>query len=85
LLAKRAIEKGLETKEWVKTSLAPGSRVVENYLKKADLLDSLNKLGFNIVGYGCTTCIGNSGPLEDKYVKEINERDLVVSSILSWK
>ena len=83
LLAKRAIEKGLETKEWVKTSLAPGSRVVENYLKKADLLDSLNKLGFNIVGYGCTTCIGNSGPLEDKYVKEINERDLVVSSILS--
>jgi aconitate hydratase len=83
LLAKRAIEKGLATKEWVKTSLAPGSRVVENYLKKADLLDSLNKLGFNIVGYGCTTCIGNSGPLEDKYVKEINERDLVVSSILS--
>jgi aconitate hydratase len=83
LLAKRAVEKGLATKEWVKTSLAPGSRVVENYLKKANLLASLNKLGFNIVGYGCTTCIGNSGPLEDKYVKEINDRDLVVSSILS--
>ncbi len=83
LLAKRATEKGLTTKEWVKTSLAPGSRVVENYLKKANLLDSLNKLGFNIVGYGCTTCIGNSGPLDDKYIKEINERDLVVSSILS--
>jgi len=83
LLAKKAIEKGLETKEWVKTSLAPGSRVVENYLKKSKLLEPLNKLGFNIVGYGCTTCIGNSGPLDDKYVKEINDRDLVVSSILS--
>ena len=83
LLAKNALEKGLEAKEWVKTSLAPGSRVVENYLKKANLLDSLNKLGFNIVGYGCTTCIGNSGPLEDKYIKEINDRDLIVSSILS--
>jgi aconitate hydratase len=83
LLAKKAIEKGLETKEWVKTSLAPGSRVVENYLKKSELLEPLNKLGFNIVGYGCTTCIGNSGPLDDKYVKEINDRDLVVSSILS--
>ena len=83
LLAKNAIEKGLSTKDWVKTSLAPGSRVVENYLKKADLLDSLNQLGFNIVGYGCTTCIGNSGPLDEKYVKEINDRDLVVSSILS--
>ena len=66
LLAKNAIEKGLSTKDWVKTSLAPGSRVVENYLKKADLLDSLNQLGFNIVGYGCTTCIGNSGPLDEK-------------------
>ena len=83
LLAKNAIQKGLSTKDWVKTSLAPGSRVVENYLKKADLLDSLNQLGFNIVGYGCTTCIGNSGPLDEKYVKEINDRDLVVSSILS--
>jgi aconitate hydratase len=83
LLAKRAVERGLVTKEWVKTSLAPGSRVVENYLKKANLLDSLNKLGFNIVGYGCTTCIGNSGPLDNEYVKEINDRDLVVSSILS--
>ncbi len=83
LLAKRAVERGLATKEWVKTSLAPGSRVVENYLKKANLLDSLNKLGFNIVGYGCTTCIGNSGPLDNEFVKEINDRDLVVSSILS--
>jgi aconitate hydratase len=83
LLAKRAVERGLATKEWVKTSLAPGSRVVENYLKKANLLDSLNKLGFNIVGYGCTTCIGNSGPLDNEYIKEINDRDLVVSSILS--
>ena len=83
LLAKNALEKGLETKEWVKTSLAPGSRVVENYLKKANLLDSLNNLGFNIVGYGCTTCIGNSGPLDDKYIKEISDRDLIVSSILS--
>ncbi|MEK9977073.1 MAG: aconitate hydratase AcnA, partial [Gammaproteobacteria bacterium] len=83
LLAKNAVEKGLTTKDWVKTSLAPGSRVVENYLRKAGLQESLDKLGFNIVGYGCTTCIGNSGPLEDKYVKEINDRDLVVSSILS--
>ncbi len=83
LLAKNALDKGLATKEWVKTSLAPGSRVVENYLKKANLLDSLNDLGFNIVGYGCTTCIGNSGPLEDSYIKEINDRDLIVSSILS--
>ena len=83
LLAKNALAKGLETKEWVKTSLAPGSRVVENYLKKANLLDSLNNLGFNIVGYGCTTCIGNSGPLDDKYIKEISDRDLIVSSILS--
>ena len=83
LLAKNAVEKGLTTKDWVKTSLAPGSRVVENYLRKAGLQESLDKLGFNIVGYGCTTCIGNSGPLEEKYVKEINDRDLVVSSILS--
>jgi len=83
LLAKNAIEKGLTTKDWVKTSLAPGSRVVENYLRKAGLQESLDKLGFNIVGYGCTTCIGNSGPLEEKYVKEINDRDLIVSSILS--
>ena len=83
LLARNAIEKGLSTKDWVKTSLAPGSRVVENYLRKANLLDSLNHLGFNIVGYGCTTCIGNSGPLDESYVKEINDRDLIVSSILS--
>tara|TARA_Y100000768_G_scaffold382531_1_gene363061 strand:- start:5809 stop:8394 length:2586 start_codon:yes stop_codon:yes gene_type:complete len=83
LLAKNALQKGLATKKWVKTSLAPGSRVVENYLKKAKLLEPLNTLGFNIVGYGCTTCIGNSGPLQDKYIKEINDRDLIVSSILS--
>ena len=83
LLARNALDNGLATAEWVKTSLAPGSRVVENYLKKANLLDSLNNLGFNIVGYGCTTCIGNSGPLEEKYIKEISDRDLIVSSILS--
>ena len=83
LVAKKAVEHGLNVKEWVKTSLAPGSRVVENYLKQADLLTYFDKLGFNIIGYGCTTCIGNSGPLDTKYVEEINNKDLVVSSILS--
>ncbi len=83
LLAKNAIERGLQKKEWVKTSLAPGSKVVENYLKKADLLKYFNILGFNIIGYGCTTCIGNSGPIEDKYVKEINDNDIIASSVLS--
>ena len=83
LVAKKAVEHGLNVKEWVKTSLAPGSRVVENYLKQANLLTYFDKLGFNIIGYGCTTCIGNSGPLDAKYVEEINNKDLVVSSILS--
>ena len=83
LLAKNAIEKGLNKKTWVKTSLAPGSKVVENYLRKADLLKYFNKLGFNIIGYGCTTCIGNSGPIDEKYVKEINDNDIVASSVLS--
>ena len=83
LVAKKAVEHGLNVKKWVKTSLAPGSRVVENYLKQANLLKYFDKLGFNIIGYGCTTCIGNSGPLDNKYVDEINNQDLVVSSILS--
>jgi len=83
LLAKKAVEKGLMVKDWVKTSLAPGSRVVKNYLEKAKLLEYFDKLGFNIVGYGCTTCIGNSGPLKQSYVEEIAKHDLVVSSILS--
>jgi len=83
LLAKKAVEKGLKVKEWVKTSLAPGSRVVKNYLEKAELIEYFDKLGFNIIGYGCTTCIGNSGPLKDKYVEEIANKDLIVSSILS--
>ena len=83
LLAKNAIEKGLNRKTWVKTSLAPGSKVVENYLRKADLLKYFNELGFNIIGYGCTTCIGNSGPIDEKYVKEINDNDIVASSVLS--
>ena len=83
LLAKKAVEKGLKVKEWVKTSLAPGSRVVKNYLEKAKLIEYFDKLGFNIIGYGCTTCIGNSGPLKDKYVEEIANKDLIVSSILS--
>lgn len=83
LLAKKAVELGLEVKPFVKTSLAPGSRVVTNYLKKADLLKYLEKLGFYVVGYGCTTCIGNSGPLADNIVKQITDNDLVVASILS--
>ncbi len=83
LVAKKAVELGLSAKNWVKTSLAPGSRVVKNYLEQAGLLDYFDKLGFNIIGYGCTTCIGNSGPLDDNYVREINDNDLVVSSILS--
>ena len=83
LLAKNAIDKGLNKKTWVKTSLAPGSKVVENYLRKADLLKYFNELGFNIIGYGCTTCIGNSGPIDEKYVKEINDNDIVASSVLS--
>ncbi len=83
LLAKKAVERGLEVKPWVKTSLAPGSQVVTDYLLKAGLQDDLDKLGFDLVGYGCTTCIGNSGPLPEKISKAINEADLVATSVLS--
>ena len=83
LLAKKAVEAGLERKPWVKTSLAPGSKVVTDYLDRAGLTEPLSKLGFDLVGYGCTTCIGNSGPLPEEISKEIEERDLVVASVLS--
>ncbi len=83
LVAKRAVEKGLTAKPWVKTSLAPGSRVVIDYLEKAELIEPLKKLGFHNVGFGCTTCIGNSGPLPEPVVKAIEEGDLVVSAVLS--
>ncbi len=83
LLAQKAVEKGLSRKPWVKTSLAPGSRVVTSYLEKSGLLDSLEKLGFNVVGYGCTTCIGNSGPLPPAVSAAVTEGDLVVCSVLS--
>ncbi len=83
LLAKNAIEKGLQTKPYVKTSLAPGSRVVTDYLEQAGLLEPLAELGFNLVGYGCTTCIGNSGPLPGEVVKAITKGDLVAAAVLS--
>jgi aconitate hydratase len=83
LLAKKAVEKGLTTKPWVKTSLAPGSKVVTEYLERAGLDTYLDKLGFNLVGYGCTTCIGNSGPLPDEISKVVNDADLAVVSVLS--
>ena len=83
LLAKKAVERGLTRKPWVKTSLAPGSKVVTDYLNKAGLDPYLDQLGFNLVGYGCTTCIGNSGPLPDEISAEISERGLVVASVLS--
>ena len=83
LLAKKAVEMGLDVKPWVKTSLAPGSKVVTEYLERAGLTEPLNKLGFDLVGYGCTTCIGNSGPLPEEISKEITERDLAVCSVLS--
>jgi len=83
LLAKKAVEKGLTAKPWVKTSLAPGSKVVTEYYKKAGLTDSLDKLGFQLVGYGCTTCIGNSGPLADEISAAVNEGDLAVTAVLS--
>jgi len=73
LLARKAVEKGLTVKPYVKTSLAPGSRVVTDYLEKANLLEPLSALGFDLVGYGCTTCIGNSGPLDEPVVEAINE------------
>src|SRR5438105_14222969 len=83
LLAKKAVEKGLTVPPWVKTSLAPGSKVVRDYLEKAGLLPYLEKLKFHIVGYGCTTCIGNSGPLPKEVSEVIEEKDLVVASVLS--
>jgi aconitate hydratase len=83
LVAKKALEKGLKVKPWVKTSLAPGSKVVTEYLEATDLQDSLDALGFNLVGYGCTTCIGNSGPLPQHISDAINAGDLVVASVLS--
>ena len=83
LLARKAVEKGLTTKPWVKTSLAPGSQVVTDYLAKAGLQPYLDRLGFNIVGYGCTTCIGNSGPLPDPIAAAVEEGNLVVAAVLS--
>ena len=83
LLAKKALEKGLDVKPYVKTSLAPGSRVVTEYLKQADLIDPLTQLGFNVVGYGCTTCIGNSGPLPGEVAKAVTGSDLVTAAVLS--
>jgi aconitate hydratase len=83
LLAKKAVERGLQTPPWVKTSLAPGSKVVTDYLAKAGLMPYLEKLKFNLVGYGCTTCIGNSGPLPTEISQAIDEKDLVVASVLS--
>ncbi|MFZ0734154.1 MAG: aconitate hydratase AcnA [Candidatus Sulfotelmatobacter sp.] len=83
LLAKKAVEKGLTVPVWVKTSLAPGSKVVRDYLEKAGLMPYLEKLKFHLVGYGCTTCIGNSGPLPEEVSKAIDEKELVVASVLS--
>ena len=83
LLAKKAVEKGLNVKPWVKTSLAPGSQVVTDYLEKAGLNSYLDQLGFNLVGYGCTTCIGNSGPLADNIVSAIQKENLYAVSVLS--
>jgi len=83
LVAKKAVEKGLTRKPWVKSSLAPGSKVVTEYLNAAGLTPYLDQLGFNLVGYGCTTCIGNSGPLPDEIAHVIREKNLVVCSVLS--
>jgi len=83
LLARKAVAKGLRSKPWVKTSLAPGSKVVTDYFDKAGLTKDLNELGFDLVGYGCTTCIGNSGPLDPDISKAINEADLAVTAVLS--
>ncbi|MEC7376898.1 MAG: aconitate hydratase AcnA, partial [Pseudomonadota bacterium] len=83
LIAQKAVAKGLKTKPWVKTSLAPGSKVVTDYLRVGGFQDDLNELGFNLVGYGCTTCIGNSGPLPEEVEKAISDGDLTVASVLS--
>ncbi|MBA1233841.1 aconitate hydratase AcnA [Stutzerimonas nitrititolerans] len=83
LVAKKALERGLQRKPWVKSSLAPGSKVVTDYLERAGLTTYLDQLGFNLVGYGCTTCIGNSGPLPEAIGQTITDNDLIVSSVLS--
>ena len=83
LLAKKAVEKGLTVKPYVKTSLAPGSRVVTEYLKQAGLIDPLSKLGFNVIAYGCTTCIGNSGPLPGEVAKAVTGSDIVAAAVIS--
>jgi aconitate hydratase len=83
LLAKKAVEKGLKSKPWVKTSLAPGSKIVTEYLKEAGLMEHLEALGFFLVGYGCTTCIGNSGPLPETIANAVRENSLIVASVLS--
>src|SRR5690242_16554467 len=83
LLAKKAVERGLHAKPWVKTSLAPGSKVVIDYYREAGLLQYLEKLNFHLVGFGCTTCIGNSGPLPEPVTQAVNEADLAVVSVLS--
>jgi aconitate hydratase len=83
LVAKKAVERGLTRKPWVKTTLAPGSKVVTDYFDKAGLTPYLDKLGFNLVGYGCTTCIGNSGPLPEEVSKAVNDADLAVAAVLS--
>ncbi|HEU5031206.1 MAG TPA: aconitate hydratase [Spirillospora sp.] len=83
LLAKKAVEKGLTRRPWVKTSLAPGSQVVTDYYERAGLTPYLDKIGFNLVGYGCTTCIGNTGPLQPEISKAVNDNDLAVTAVLS--
>src|SRR3978361_36256 len=83
LVARKAAALGLTAKPWVKTSLAPGSQVVAEYLEKAGLQKDLDKVGFNLVGFGCTTCIGNSGPLPEEISEAINENDLVAAAVLS--
>src|SRR5207237_3787630 len=82
-LARNAVARGLRSKPWVKTSLAPGSKVVTEYLDRAGLTEPLEALGFNLVGYGCTTCIGNSGPLPDAISAAVGDADLAVVSVLS--
>jgi aconitate hydratase len=83
LLARNAVKRGLKVKPWVKTSLAPGSLIVTEYYKAAGLLEYLAELGFNLVGYGCTTCIGNSGPLPEPVSGIVRDRNLIVASVLS--
>src|SRR4029079_14772410 len=83
LLARNANRRGLKQKPWVKTSLAPGSQVVAEYLDKSGLQTELDQIGFNLVGFGCTTCIGNSGPLPAPISKTINDKGLIVSGVLS--